>query len=169
MMKAIFTLLLTTIIISLYAQEKYKDSDNETQICGNITIEDLESPPFATWYRESLAGYTVTKDEQVADAMYDTEVLIYLGTWCTDSQDWVPKFIKIWKTYGLDLSNLHLIALHNADDKYKQSPERTEVKYNIESVPTFIFLRDGKEIGRIVEYPQTTLEEDLKSIVIEIK
>jgi hypothetical protein len=168
-MKVIFTLFLTTIIISLFAQERYIDSDNKTQIWGNITIEDLESPPFSLWYKESIAGYTVTKDDQVGRAMFDTEVIVYLGTWCSDSQEWVPKFIQIWKTYGLDLENLQLIALHNADDKYKQSPEKTELHYNIESVPTFIFLRDGQEIGRIVEYPQTTLEEDLKSIVIGIK
>ena len=24
----------------------------------------------------------------------DLRVLVYMGTWCSDSQDWVPKFVK---------------------------------------------------------------------------
>jgi hypothetical protein len=163
-MKNLFTILLAGLFLTLTAQEKYIDKNNETQIWGNITVDDLESEPFASWYIESQAGHNVLKDEQVVEAFSNIEVIIYLGTWCSDSQDWVPKFVKIWNTYGLDLSKLSLIAVHNDDDKYKQSPERTEVKYNIESVPTFIFLKDGKEIGRIVEYPQTTLEEDMKAL-----
>jgi len=167
-MRAIITLALATLFLSIHAQEKYIDKNNEIQVWGNITIQDLESEPFASWYTESLVGFSTMKNEQVAMAMTDMQVIVYLGTWCSDSQDWVPKFIHIWKTYGLDLEDLSLIAVHNDDDKYKQSPERTEVKYNIESVPTFIFLKDGKEIGRIVEYPNTTLAEDIKGIVLGV-
>ena len=44
--------------------------------------------------------------------------------------------------------------------------EGTEVDLlDIKYVPTFIVYRNGKEIGRIVESPQTTLEGDLKNIL----
>ena len=36
---------------------------------------------------------------------------------------------------------------------------------DIEFVPTFIFYKDGKEIGRIVETPAESLEKDLLKIV----
>jgi hypothetical protein len=32
-------------------------------------------------------------------------------------------------------------------------------------VPTFIFLRAGKEIGRVTERPITTLEQDIATIL----
>ncbi|MCU0370461.1 MAG: thioredoxin family protein [Bacteroidales bacterium] len=35
------------------------------------------------------------------------------------------------------------------------------INYNIQKVPTFIIYRKGREIGRIIETPYTTLEKDL--------
>ena len=45
-----------------------------------------------------------------------------------------------------------------------------DIKYfvedlKIERVPTFIFYRDGKEIGRIVENPSNSLVEDFLDII----
>jgi hypothetical protein len=34
----------------------------------------------------------------------------------------------------------------------------------IKNVPTFIFYREGKEIGRIVENPSNTLESDIYNL-----
>jgi hypothetical protein len=38
-------------------------------------------------------------------------------------------------------------------------------KFNIQRVPTTIVLRDGVELGRIVEYPEKSNEEDLLKIL----
>jgi hypothetical protein len=51
----------------------------------------------------------------------------------------------------------------------KRKPSK-KVKYfveelKVERVPTFIFYRDGKEIGRIIENPKTSLIEDFLEIV----
>jgi len=35
----------------------------------------------------------------------------------------------------------------------------------VERVPTFIFFRDGREIGRIVENPKTGMVEDFMEIL----
>jgi hypothetical protein len=32
-------------------------------------------------------------------------------------------------------------------------------------VPTFIFMKDGQELGRIVEYPLESLEKDMAKIL----
>ncbi len=37
--------------------------------------------------------------------------------------------------------------------------------FDVERVPEFIFYRDGKEIGRIVESPKETLEKDMLKIL----
>ncbi len=87
---------------------------------------------------------------------------VYLGTWCSDSLNNVPKFIKIIDTVGED--NIP-VNYYNVERK----PSR-DVKYyvedlKVERVPTFIFYRDGKEIGRIIENPKNSLAEDFLEII----
>jgi tetratricopeptide (TPR) repeat protein len=90
-------------------------------------------------------------------------VKIFLGTWCGDTQSFLPKFIKIWEQAGLPINQLKLIALRG-DEQYKQGPEHEELPYDIHRVPTFVFEREGKEIDRIVEHPVSGLEIDIAQI-----
>ena len=46
------------------------------------------------------------------------------------------------------------------------APEKFE-SLNIERVPTFIIYRNKNELGRIVEYPETSLEKDMLDIMID--
>ncbi len=88
-------------------------------------------------------------------------VLVFMGTWCSDSKRDVPRFLRIADGSGMTAADFELYGL----DTKKKSPEGLEQKYAIERVPTFIFLRGGKEIGRIVEIPRTTLEGDILAIL----
>jgi hypothetical protein len=45
------------------------------------------------------------------------------------------------------------------------SPEKQEKRLNITHVPTFIYYRNEKELGRIVENPMESLEKDTQAIV----
>jgi hypothetical protein len=90
-------------------------------------------------------------------------VIIVLGTWCSDSQEQVPKFLKVWdKVYFLG-SDLTMICVN----REKKGDTVDITRYDIQRVPTFIFTRNGKEIGRIIETPTRTLEEDMLLIVGE--
>ena len=61
--------------------------------------------------------------------------------------------------------NLKMICV----DRDKKA-EGTEVgDLNIEFVPTFIIYKNDEEVGRIIEEPKVTLEEDLKQILFKIK
>ena len=52
----------------------------------------------------------------------------------------------------------------------KKSPHEDEKVYNVTHVPTFIIKKDGKEIGRITEAPETGfLEKDLLNIINKAK
>lgn len=50
-------------------------------------------------------------------------------------------------------------------DESKLDSAGLAAKYKIEFVPTFIFFRDGKELGRIVEKPD---KRNLEKHVLEI-
>ncbi len=90
------------------------------------------------------------------------KVVIFFGTWCGDSKREVPHFYKIMKEAVLsDKLNVDLWAV----DRKKQLQNNLPQSNNIEYVPTFIFYKNGKEIGRIIESPKSTLEQDMLQIL----
>ncbi len=108
---------------------------------------------------------TVRVDENLAGMIHSlsegVEVLVFYGSWCGDSRVQVPLFLRIAEKSGIPDKRIRYYAL----DRSKSSPDGLESRYAIERVPTFIFLRDGNEIGRVVESPRTTLEGDIVAIL----
>lgn len=92
----------------------------------------------------------------------EVNFLVYLGTWCGDSKRQVPNFIKILKDSDYPLNTLQFRMV----DKSKKDKAGLAVTDSIRLVPTFIVYREGKEIGRIVETPKTTIEQDLVEIIM---
>jgi hypothetical protein len=93
----------------------------------------------------------------------DLRIDVYLGLWCPDSRNNVPLFLKL-------LDRLETIV----PVKYYDVPRKTsrDVKYyveefKVEKVPSFIFYRYGKEIGRIVENPKAGMVEDTFDILFK--
>lgn len=85
------------------------------------------------------------------------EILIILGTWCSDSQEQVPRFFKILDKIHFNKKNIELICVN----KDKLAGDVETAIYNILKVPTFIIYKKGREVGRIIETPYASLEEDL--------
>ena len=83
-----------------------------------------------------------------------------MGTWCGDSRREIPGFYKILDETAFDVNYLQLIGV----DRSKKYDDY-EKDLTIFRVPTIIFLKNGKEIGRFVEYPKETIEKDFLKIV----
>lgn len=108
-------------------------------------------------------GYAAFEAESLA-VPENVSVLLFFGTWCHDSEREVPRLLKLLETAGLSEDKLKLIAL----DYLKREPEGRATKFNVRYTPTAIFMRDGKEVGRIVERPNTGLYEDIKAMFAEV-
>lgn len=89
------------------------------------------------------------------------DFLVFFGTWCGDSRREVPHFLKIADQCGIASPRIRLYGL----DRSKKSKDGLSERYHIEKVPTFIFLKNGGEVGRITEVPTGTLEADMLSIL----
>ena len=91
-----------------------------------------------------------------------TEILMFLGTWCPDSISEAPKFIKVYDAVKNPNLSLQLYGV----DRAKQDGLGLTKKYDVKKIPAIIFLRDGRELGRIIEYPDKTMEADALAILM---
>lgn len=147
--------------------QRTENHEGETILVGRINRIGLQQEPFGFWFNDGYTDYEVDKTslQGIKEALQGVDILAFMGTWCSDSQREVPHFFKILDLAGYDLNGLQLVALSNHPDNYKQSPQHEEQGWNIEYVPTFIFLKNGKELGRIVESPDVSLEKDMRKIL----
>jgi thiol-disulfide isomerase/thioredoxin len=86
---------------------------------------------------------------------------VYLAFWCGDSERNVPLFLKIVDQLGKGVR----INYFSCDRKPGRDTKYYVDEFKVERVPTFIFYRDSKEIGRIIENPQKNMLEDFLKIV----
>ena len=123
----------------------------------------LEAGEFGTYYTLEYDDYQLNDSlvNLISSRMSDVEITIVFGSWCSDSEQQVPHFYKILDKAAYDESKLSIIAVN----RQKKAEEVQIEDLKIEFVPTFIIYRDGEELGRIVETPYDTLEEDLWKII----
>lgn len=89
---------------------------------------------------------------------------VYLGIWCGDSKNNVPPFMKIID--AIDEAGKVTVNYYTVERKPNKETKYYVEEFKVERVPTFIFYRDGKEIGRIIENPTNSLIEDFMEIIL---
>ena len=148
-------------------QEK-ENLDGETILIGSVTWEGLTKEPYDEWFTTNYLGYDTDNESlnMIEQAMNELEITVFLGSWCEDSQVQVPQFYKMLDQVGYDISSLNVIALERLENRDLVGPAGEEEGFNISHVPTFIFYKDGIELGRIVEYPTRTIEKDMVEIIL---
>ena len=82
---------------------------------------------------------------------------VYFGSWCGDSRREVPRLLKILELAAPPDLRVRFYGV----DRAKKEPARLVTRARIERVPTIILSVGRREIGRIVETPQSALEHDL--------
>ena len=170
MKKSCYTLLFLCTVTYCFAMQEttYTNEREELHLCGPFDINELEEDSlYAPWFNKRYDEFKLDDTTYSwSSELKDIEVDVYMGTWCGDSKEWVPSFLKIWDQLGLDRKKLTFTALYDIDERYKQGPNGEEKGKQIHRVPTFIFKRDGKEIARIVETPQNDLLTDIGQIAL---
>ncbi len=99
------------------------------------------------------------------------EVICVLGTWCADSAREVPRFWKILDALDNPHLSFRMYAVGRADDEAAARALQElgypdlRAEYDVELVPTFVFRQYDEELGRIIETPEISLEEDTVRIL----
>lgn len=137
-------------------------NDSIAVITGKFSEAVLESEYFGNWLKlvpkTSLNEDTLEALAQVSKE--DLEFVVYLGTWCEDSQTHVPMLFEL-------MQKLNWPCTWIGVNRDKECPfEKKECKtWDIQYVPTLVIKRQGVELGRIVEQPVTTWENDLLKLL----
>jgi hypothetical protein len=156
-------MLRTAFIILLFIPAFVMAQTNDsTQVPeGKLTLKDLEA---FNWFQKEYTNYKPAMSVVNALNSYKKcSVLVVLGTWCSDSQELVPQLVKV-----LDLAGWKQPEFIGVDRK-KQCSTIDIKPMNIEYVPVIIVFEKGKEIGRIIETTDKSIEEDLLKIVSKSK
>lgn len=136
-------------------------------IVGATTRERIEEAHPEWVGAEAESNPDAAASQALASVPPGAEVIVFLGTWCGDSQREVP---RLWK--ALDLAGvageagaapftIHYIGV----DREKKEPSAPVTNNDVRYVPTFIVQREGREVGRIVEESPNGIEKDLLALL----
>ncbi|CAM1341507.1 thioredoxin family protein [Tenacibaculum amylolyticum] len=163
-------LLLVCNIANGQLNKTITDKKGKRMLLGKVDKKGFKHADFS-WFQKNYEDYLV--NDKIVDILgtklKDYKIKVFFGSWCGDSKREVPKFYKVLTKAEFDNKNLALVAVDRKPEAYKASPSGEEKGLNIHRVPTFIFYKGDKEIGRIVEYPKEDFERDMLKIVQEQK
>lgn len=151
----------------MQAQElnkKITDESLEREVLiGYCDRAGLQGGEFGEHFMEEYNGYQPKAKylKKINSADQNYEIVLVLATWCHDSKMQVPRFYRLLDLAGIDAGAMTVICV----DGHKTGGDVSLEGKEIVRVPTFIFYRDGNEIGRIIESPEKSLEKDYWEIV----
>jgi len=131
-------------------------------LVGELEREAIETA-LPRWVE---AQESVELDLRAAEALKDVaegaEVAVFLGTWCGDSRRELSRF---WRALdeigGVVPFGIEYIGV----DRDKVEPAERTAGREILYVPTFIVMRGGEELGRIIESSPSGVETDLGDLL----
>ena len=140
-------------------QSKKVSINDQEMLYGQISEKQLFFD-YPDW-QEAERKYNPKDDvvKKIDENKNDIKIITFLGTWCGDSRRNVPRFLKAIS------GNPNLKVEFWAVDRKKKLDNGLTEKYAIKRVPTFIFFKNDREVGRITEHPQKTIEEDILDII----
>lgn len=152
MRKLFQTLILAVIAQVSFAQnaEVTKDAEGNKVLKGFISRQELQTDSAFNWFAQNSKGYTppvsaVTALKGTKDSVY---ILAFGGTWCSDTKVILPKFYALADAAGVAPDHITLLGV----DHNKKTIQHLSETFNVTLVPTFIVLKNGQEVGRVVEY-----------------
>jgi thioredoxin 1 len=163
-MKTLLTLVLTLALATPQVLAQPQATPETTPISqhayGLISANALLSQ-YSDFAAEYAAYQVSPTDIAHMQRLQNVSLLVLFGSWCHDSEREVSRLLKLLHQSDVALESLQLHAVN----RQKQHPDGLEQKYALRFTPTIIVLRNGQELGRIIEQPQSSLAEDLARFI----
>jgi len=136
-----------------HAYQTSYDHKGRKVLRGLLTRNDIENDTAFSWFQKN---YRLGKPDAAAvDAFKkhtnDFHVLVFVGTWCPDTQNLLPQFYQVIDAASYPDSCITIIGVDND----KTTLDNLHTTFHLIDVPTFIIMKEGKEVGRVVEYGES--------------
>ncbi len=159
MKKLLFAAFAVCVFETTHAQSPYvslpdPNHPKEHMFNGIITKYALINDSSYKWYRSSQSSYNPSPENKLAMEQAknnNLKFVVFGGTWCEDTHFVLPKFFKWQEQAGFPDAGVSVFAV----DRNKKTIGGTTEALGITNVPTIIVMKNGKEVGRVVEYGKT--------------
>ncbi len=139
--------------------------DNGTIILnGLVTKYVFLNTNLFPWYESSIKNYKgdTSVISTLAEAKNDINFIIFGGSWCEDTHNIIPKFFTLQEKAGFPDNRITFFAT----DRNKHVNGNIGEALGITNVPTIIVMKNGKELGRVIEYGTTGMwDKELSEII----
>ena len=144
-------------------QEVFDQESKHMITIGYCTLKGISDSVFTATFNNEYDTYNPDREVigQITSLLDDVTVTIVMGTWCSDSREQVPRFFRIFDMLERAIPDPVLICV----DQDKKAGDVSLEGMNILKVPTIIVYHHNRELGRIIETPQTTMEQDFLDIL----
>lgn len=150
-----FTPLIALLFVSAvaYAQHSYEvlvERPNEKSYKGTVSKEIIQADTSFKWWAMNQNGYkpNAMALEGLQKGKDSLQLLVFMGTWCEDSQYIIPKLFALTEAAGFSNDRITMIGV----DRNKKTYGHLTDALNVINVPTIMVMKNGKELGRVVEY-----------------
>ncbi|MFY0697439.1 MAG: thioredoxin family protein [Balneola sp.] len=150
----LFFLLSVLLWFPAQAQNDYLSGPITEQQIREVKIFDLYTERYKP-DPEIIAKLNTIQDSVLVD--------VFMGMWCHDSKREIPAFFKIMES----IDNPLITANYTALEYRRRGPKDIIKENNIKRTPTFIIYKNGKEVGRIIEEVEVSMESDLYKIIFK--
>lgn len=140
------------------------DQHQQKVLKGLLSRADIEADTAFAWFKKNMQYGSADPSaiKTFREKSDSFEVVIFAGTWCEDSQNLLPQFYRLVDKSGFPDSSITLVGV----DRNKETLYNLHKVFNIKNVPTFIIMKNGKELGRMIEYGKYgTPDKELSEIV----
>ena len=136
---------------SIFAQTEVTVEPGGTKIIkGFMSRQDLATDTSFKWFAENQKGYTPDANalNNLKANKDSVNFVVFGGTWCGDTKTILPKFFSLTEAAGFSQDRVTMIGV----DRNKKTIQHLTEAFGVVNVPTIIVMKNGKEVGRVVEY-----------------
>jgi thiol-disulfide isomerase/thioredoxin len=122
----------------------------------------------SAWFTEGYKSYLPNTEavSRLHDANKNLSFVVFGGSWCSDTKKALPKFYKVIEQAEIPAKKVMLYGVDRDKNSLEKDGSKRQSKYyHINHVPTFIVFYNGKEIGRLDEIPDKSIEQDLVDLI----
>jgi thiol-disulfide isomerase/thioredoxin len=151
------------LAINSQAQSFVREFDEKTEkplLRGQITFDDILKESAYGWINDEYESQPRIIDD-IKKLLPNYRLVVFVGTWCHDTQHLLPQLLQTLKDASFDFNALEMYGVNRA----KEGLNSEHQIYNIQRVPTIIVMDRFKEVGRIVETVDSSIEKALLDIL----